>query len=368
MTLRTQEIVRYLISRKLTTLHEVVSGDLIIIDASRRNRNLKVIRQFGRSYFVKLALEPGADKSVAREAALYRFFGTVAAGKKLQTYLPKFCCDYPQAHLLVLELRPEARNLTEHYSKARRCSQAIAAKMGMALASLHRLSDAGDTNTFVRRQFPGARPWIFTLCEPFTVGLSRASAANMKLIRVVQQFTGFREPIERLGREWSNDRLIHFDIRADNWLVAGSSTSGRLTRLNLVDWELAGMGDACWDIGSVFADYLIRWLLSIPMINGPTERFLELAGFPLTKIQRALRIFWETYVSRMSLGTDADRWLLRSVEYAGIRLLQRSYEQMQMSVDLTSNVICTLQVSQHMLLRPGEAAAQLLALPVGLTR
>lgn len=368
MALRTQEILRYLVSRKLITLREVVNGDLSISDASRRNRNLRIISRHGKSFFAKLPLESGADKSVAREAALYRFFSTAQAGANLQACLPQYYCDYAPEHLLVLELHPEARNLREHHDCIRRCPKAIAAKMGMALALLHRLTDSSETHTLIRSRFPGARPWVFTLCEPDSLGLWRTSAANLKLISVVQQFTGFREPIERLGREWGDSQLIHSDIRADNWLLVGSAASGRLTRLNLIDWELAGTGDACWDAGSVFADYLLQWLLSIPMTGGPPDQLLALAGFPLTRIQGAMRTFWDAYITRMSPGIDADQWLLRSVEYAGIRLLQRSYEQMQMSVDLTSNIICTLQVSQHILQRPWEAAALLLGLPVGLSR
>jgi hypothetical protein len=134
----------------------------------------------------------------------------------------------------------------------------------------------------------------------------------------------------------------------------------------IVDWEMAGIGDPCWDLGSVLNDYLSFWLLSIP-ITGETEpeEFLNLVKFPLARMQPAIRAFWRSYVKQIELDdVTSNQWLLRAVRYAAARLLQTTYEQMQVAMLVTGNVVCLLQLSLNMLMRPREAAVQLLGLPL----
>ena len=136
--------------------------------------------------------------------------------------------------------------------------------------------------------------------------------------------------------------------------------------LKLVDWELASVGDPCWDIGSVFNDYLSFWLLSVPVTGQElSEESLALARYPLDKMQPAIGAFWAAYIRRMGLDAGtADEWLVRSVQFAAARLLQTAFEQMQMATQLTGNVVFFLQVSLNMLQRPLEAAISLLGVPL----
>jgi len=140
-----------------------------------------------------------------------------------------------------------------------------------------------------------------------------------------------------------------------------------MTRLKIVDWELARLGDPCWDVGSVFANYLSFWLFSIPITGeDPPDRFMDLARYPLERMQPAIRSFWQSYVRTMELdAATSDDWLLCAVKYGAARLVQTAYEQMQMSIHLTGNVVCLLQLSLNILQRPREAMVHLLGLPLG---
>jgi hypothetical protein len=51
------EVVPYLLQHHLISAGSVVDGDIAVLDASRRNRNFKVISEQGRCYFVKQAAE-----------------------------------------------------------------------------------------------------------------------------------------------------------------------------------------------------------------------------------------------------------------------------------------------------------------------
>ena len=135
--------------------------------------------------------------------------------------------------------------------------------------------------------------------------------------------------------------------------------------LKIVDWELAGRGDPCWDLGSVFSEYLGFWLLSIPDPGAIlSDQSPELARYPLNKLQPAMCSFWESYVRCMNFdATSSHEWLLRSVKYAAARLVQTAFERMQMVMQVTGTIVCFLQLSFNILQRPEEAIVHLLGIP-----
>jgi hypothetical protein len=93
---------------------------------------------------------------------------------------------------------------------------------------------------------------------------------------------------------------------------------------------------------------------------------LELAQFPLERMQPAIRACWRAYVEGFPWrASEAGERLLRAVRYAGARLAQTAYEQMQVSTRLTGNAVCFLQVSLNIMTRPHEAAVHLLGLSHG---
>ena len=62
---------------------------------------------------------------------------------------------------------------------------------------------------------------------------------------------------------------------------------------------------------------------------------------------------------------NRDEWLLRSVRYAGAKLVQAAFEQTQAQTHLTSTALCMLQLSFNILQRPLDAAIHLLGIPMG---
>ncbi|HYP21593.1 MAG TPA: hypothetical protein VEY08_16100, partial [Chloroflexia bacterium] len=155
------------------------------------------------------------------------------------------------------------------------------------------------------------------------------------------------------------------DIKWDNCLVCSPPSRRGKPQFKLVDWELARVGDPCWDIGSAFCGYLNFWLNSVPMAaGGQPEQYLEMARYPLDKMQPAMRAFWLAYTQEMGLDAPtANEWLLRSARYAAARLVQEVFEQSQTSARLAGNVPYYLQVSLNMLQRPRDAVLHLLGIP-----
>lgn len=358
------EVVSYLLQHKLLSPAQVVAGDLKVADVSRRHRNYKITSSLGAGYVLKQGVGQDRIAAIGREAATYQFLDSGIKG--LSRYLPRFCAYDAEERVLILELVDGAQNLREYHLHHGYFPISLARILGNALATLHSLAVTGKNGKEDGRRAARQPPWVFSVHRPMIKFLQECSSANLQLIQIVQQFPVFCDQLDALREEWRTEALIHGDIRWDNCIVFGKSSSARKSRLKIVDWELAGVGDPCWDVASVFNDYLSFWLLSIPVTGElPPDRFLELARYPLEKMHPALHAFWLAYVQQMNLDVaTADRWLLRTGRYVAARLVQTAFEETQMTIQLTGNIVCMLQLSLNILQRPHEATAQLLGIPL----
>jgi hypothetical protein len=363
-----QEAVPYLLQGKLLDPESIVAGTLEVVNVSRRNRNFKVISEGGPHYLLKQGVGLQGTATVAYEAAMYHYFQSDAGCGKFRRYL--LCCyGYdPKEHILILELLNNAENLRDHYSRSGRFSRHLAGELGNALGLLHCLTEYAGHGNENRQGFIRSAPWILSLHHPEPSIFRDISSASIQLIRIIQQFPEFCKLLDELRLGWRAETLIHNDVKSDNCLVssAHSASKRRQFRLKIVDWETAGIGDPCWDVGAVFSDYLSLWLFSIPITGGsPPDRFMELSRYPLEKMQPAISAFWQAYVRRMQLDdTTSSQWLLRAVKYGAARLVQTAFEQMQLSMQLMGNTVCLLQLSLNILRRPQEAIVHLLGIPL----
>jgi hypothetical protein len=231
--------------------------------------------------------------------------------------------------------------------------------LGRVMAGVHKLAmpDWGEA------ELQSKPPWILSISRPEMGALSEFSMGQLRIIAILQRFPDFGLAFDELRRGWRNTALIHYDIKWDNVLIA---RRGRRPNAMIIDWELAGPGDPCWDIGSELSSYLNGWLGSIPATRDtPPERLVELARHPLTGMQPSMAAFWDAYAGSMGIAPDAvGSWKVRSVRYAAARLVQTVYERMQSSSHLSGNDVCALQVSLNMLRRPEEALVRLLGIPL----
>ncbi len=116
--------------------------------------------------------------------------------------------------------------------------------MGKALGALHSqpLSESYREHD---AWFSGQPAWILTIHRPRLWIFWDASQAKLQLVKLLQHSSEFSQLLDNLWQDWQADRLIYFDIKWDNWIVfaPGSGSVRRKTRLKLVDWELAGLGE-----------------------------------------------------------------------------------------------------------------------------
>jgi hypothetical protein len=372
------QIAGHLLERGLLDPEAVLDGQLVIVDLSSRNQNCAVSASGRDGLFLKQASR-GADEgagrafgaaepSLAHEAAVYALLGSLpprGPGCTIHTLLPR-CHGYDTEHgLLTLELLEGSRDLTSHHLRTGRFSSEVARRIGAGLGDLHARGLPAVSGQ--SEQFTGRLPWVLGLDRPGTGLWREASNAGLELVQILQATPDMRHALSRLRGDWQVDAFVHHDIKWDNCLVVPDGRSPRHLRLALVDWEFADLGDACWDAGSVLSNYLSHWLASIPVTGAePPDRYLELARYPLTSMQPALRAFWLAYVrARQWNSAAADRALLRCVRYAGARLLQSAYERTVHLTRLDGTAVCLLQLSLNVMLRPREAAHHLLGINEG---
>jgi len=360
--LTTRQVVEYLLEHKLLDPALLVAGELKVIDASRRNLVFKVICAQGPSYLVKQGNTPDTIATVEHEATVYRLLHSEhnIGASSLSEYIPLFYAYDRNEYLLILELQRDAEDIREYHVHKHRFSKTLGASMGTVLATLHS-SPGLRTEDYRLSSFPQHVPWALAIHRPPVAIFKEVSAANLQLIKIVQGCPEFCACLDGLRHDWRADRLIHRDIKLENWIVVSEASMPQRVTLKLVDWELAARGDPCWDVGSLFSGYLSFWLSSVPITGRePPERFLQLPNCPLERIQPVLCSFWESYCNSMSLDTIANEWLLRATKYAAVRLIQTAFEQSRRMRELTGNLVGLLQLSLNILRRPREAAALLL--------
>lgn len=363
--LNRSQVVHYLLQKGLLKAKDICDSDLLLIDASRRNSNIKVIRKNGPSYLVKQCRTSSAIETLANEAAIYSLLGTNARYSALADYLPRCHLYDSDAGLLVLELLDHnAKDLEQYYSHGR-FSKTIARKLARALAQLHQAPKPSVPYKYSGAEFPLYElPWAFTLHRPSLGQLRELSSATIQAVGIIQRHRDFHDLIDRCADYWKPDALIHGDIKWANFVIFSPLGSGRKARLKIIDWECSGIGDPCWDVGSVFSAYLSLWVLSMPMLtNTHPDAQGDLCRFPLAAMQPAIRTFWAEYARCMSLDIQQrEIFLWRSTLYSAIRLIQGCVERTQVTNVMSKNIVCLLQFAMNTLIQPVETIVRALAI------
>ncbi len=341
--------VPFLLRLGLIGPDSITGSELTIEDASSRNLNRKVSRRRGRNYLLKQAVKDASDVAILREALVYRF---LSKAPQIVGYLPRFYGYDTADQVLVLEHIRGVRDLAQRMANGRWPFTAVARRIGACLAALHTLN---------ARSLPGELgyltepPWVLAIHRPPVQTLREVSGANLELIREIQATRALCDLLDALRSEWKCTALIHMDLRSSNWLV---SDPGAPPCIKLVDWETACLGDPCWDVGSMLAEYVIWWALQVPIAGEPQRD--ETSGVALERTHRAIAAFWLSYarLSRLELS-KRNGFLLLSLRYAAARLIQSAYERLRQSWKLDGFAVRLLQLSLNILQQPEAAARHL---------
>lgn len=363
-------IINYLLKQNLIRKDRIIQNDLKLLEVSRRNYNFQVISEKGPSYFLKRDKfnSKGEIKfaTVAYEAKVYNLLEKTDKENQFFNYLPR-CYNFDsKENLLILELINGAVNLADYQFNKIRFSNRIAGELGKALALLHENFNLNNEEVSKFENIYSDLPAVFFLTQPDQSAFLNSSSANIEYIKIFQKFEDLTKEFNELRFQWKTETLIHGDIKWRNCLVVSQESLRTKFKIKIIDWELAFMGDACWDVGTIFSEYLNCWISSFPMVEDKSvDKFLETTRFPLQKMHSSIRFFWNTYVKYKKIDPDEQQeFLLRAIKYAGVRLIQTSFEKLQFETNITGEAIYAMQLCLNILSRPAEAAVQLLGLPL----
>ena len=362
MLLNSDSVVHYLLQRGLLSFDSVVDGDLMVVEAPRRNRNFKVTRQRQPGVFVKQVQEwdPQAIATVQREAWCYSLAKTLPELASLKEMLPEFHAYDQQRNVLVLELLSGFESLADYHIRLGKFPVEIAVALADILGAYHRETRDKLQNLPQATIFPRMAPWILSIHQQQPGWFQSLSAANSQLLGIVKKYDQFATALDQLRSQWSFTSLVHGDIKWDNCLIQPATDSGKL-KIKVIDWELADLGDPLWDVGAILQSYLCHWILSMPIWQGARpEEVIARAPYPLEALQAPINAFWNRYKEVAQIPADQRKdALARSIGYGATRMIQSAYEALSFAAQINANALYLLQVSMNILLDTNEATREL---------
>jgi aminoglycoside phosphotransferase (APT) family kinase protein len=348
------DIEPYLRDRGLISARAVVDGGFRVVDVSRLNRVFIVTAENERCLVLKCGGPPG-DAGVAREAEVLQRLRSMD-GEALAAFMPAVV-EYDAAErVLVLETEPEARDLARHHAMGR-FSRVLARQAGEALARLHEMPPGA-----LRGLSGSVDPtWTLRAHKPDWESTWRMSGAAFELTRVIQSSDELCTRLDDLLASWSEQSVIHGDVRWDNCIAMREAGTQRWNRLRLVDWEHSAPGDPSLDTGAFLGEYLRAWLQSIPIVDPDDPgRLVGHARLPLGRMRPAVKAFWDAYTRHRSCSEEFGRMLHRATLFAASSVLTVALEQAQTLVELRPGVLGLVRLSENILRRPEAASAHLL--------
>lgn len=370
MTYHLEESVRQLLDWGLVDEAAIVSGDLAVSSAARRNLNLRVERRHGASYLIKQLTAGPAEgaESLAREALFYAFCAAEPTVGPVAACMPRLHAVFDSGKVLALELIEDARTLWQEYGDRdpRHLPLAAPLALGWALGTLH--STFRGSGLATDPQLGSLRedcPPCFDLHRPHPGILRDASRARLELCRAVQRDPQLSAGLAAARSAWQCETLIHGDVRPDNVLF---SASGDQTAVWLVDWEFVQRGDPAWDLGCALHDHLLFWVRSMSPAPGlDSAQRAASARYPLGPLQVAMRALWTGYLTTASVSDrEAAALLERAAQFCGARLLHTAWERARSLEHQSTLGVLVLQLSANLLADPGRALHELCGFDVAL--
>ncbi|MBV9747043.1 MAG: phosphotransferase [Acidobacteriia bacterium] len=363
-------IVHYLLSRNLLDYKTLVDGDVTVSEITSRNRNYAVLLGSRPGLFVK-HIRPdqlGASHTLSREAYCYRMVAAEPAFAPLAALMPQFHAYDGHRHVLVIELLPQSESVANYYRRTADFGGDIAVRLGSALGTYHsnlarETESPAWSKPAYQNLFPKAIPWILLFHGPEGEGFRQLSAANTQLRGILNRYAEFPVHLDQLHAEWSINTLIHGDMKFENCVLCRPNGANE-PQLKVIDWEIADLGDGCWDVGAIFQSFLNLWVFSMPAsFDTPPEELETHAKYPLNHMVPAIKAFWRAYADRLELEKEAEHTLLqRCVRHAAARMLQTVFESMNSQAQLSPNAVFLCQLSLNILLNTDEATSVLLGL------
>jgi hypothetical protein len=262
------------------------------------------------------------------------------------------------------------RDLDELYSKEQIFPVAIATEIGSAIAAVHSLTLENDSYqaflTSSKKMQGGSEKEIPT----YLYGIERINpevfslfpSDGLKFLSLYQRYDSLGNAILALKDTYQPCCLTHQDFKLNNILLH-NDWEQRISKphseggLRFIDWERSSWGDPASDLGSIIASYLQIWLGSLIVSSDTTlEESLRMAITPLELLQPSLNALMSAYLASFpEILHQQPTFVQRSVQFAGLALIQQIHAMIQYQKVFNNTGICMLQVAKSFLCRPEQS-------------
>ncbi|MFN3851953.1 MAG: phosphotransferase [Spirosomataceae bacterium] len=326
MVLSIHNVCNYLIENGLVSLKSVVEGDLMVRDASSRNTNF-LINQFAEGGKKLLVKQPDIDdekyvQDMKIEADIYEIITKNSAFSKIRKYVPKIHHYDSQNYILVMEqLSGVCRVFDYQYHGPNYPDKVIVQTMATILAGFHSIPFNKIKN--IKPTFP----WFLEVAD--NNYYKKVKKDDKKAYKILKPF--FENPevmqfVKDAKAMWDSSHFIHLDTRLTNWLIPYSHKAGNKNPIWLIDFELAGMGDAAWDIGFLIGEFIyFDTYIQTNKINiSPNEHYLTVAD--------TVKCLWSKYTKIRAVDGAFKEKVVR---YTAIKIFLIIYEEVVDEDDVT---------------------------------
>lgn len=297
-------IIRELLDRRIVSLEDAVGSGLLGVDCSVSHHAARLQIGDGERLFVKRADPVGSfGRDLTTEAAVYRL---AQSNPSLSAVVPGCRFVTEDDSLIVMD---DVGG--EHFPTAAMFAAALPSSNLAGADSL--LGAYGLVVATVHQVHPpafGQPPWLLVALEPRWGRYDWLSRPCSELLMRLAERPALRLGFGAAASEWRAKCLVHGDLRWSNVLVASGTGSSRVL---LVDWELACLGDPAWDVGSVIADLIAR--ANLDRVGQQADPLFAASTFLGSYRQRTPSSISE-WIALVQLG----------VAMAGVRLVQTLVE------------------------------------------
>jgi hypothetical protein len=377
--LDTQNVFEYLTALNYCSLADAATSQITIISA--KNFNLLISFADGKHLLVKQELSNDRGETKGEFFTAWRMQELVkhfpSFDETIGNFLPELLHFDPDNSILVVKYLADYDDLGKYYTKEGQFPIAIARSIGQLLATIH-------SQTFQQVEY-----YNFLTKSPLSAAVS-ASAIDiirrltwitpeifqmmpqecLQFFKLYQRFPSLAQAIDDLGRSIAPCCLVHNDLKINNILLDLQWEQPTSKLIKLIDWERASWGEPAFDLGCILGSYLEIWLDGLIVSNSLSiNDSLQLATTPLELLQPALfnlvQAYLESFPSIIAVRPD---YLDRSIQFAGLALIQRVETTIDeyrvfgnrgiVMLQVAKQLICTPQAAMNTLF--GSNSAQLL--------
>lgn len=223
--------------------------------------------------------------------------------------VPALVGTHDGGKMLALDVLEHATSLRDLLGLSPRLTSSLLGELAECLAAVH---DAGVGE--VRTKYP---EWDLMLPVPVSCQLSLEEyswGCGLDFEAYLKVMQRLEADFVVLHDNWTHDSLIHFDLRDDNVLFS----TGDRPVCRLIDWELAGFGDALYDVG-----YLVAYLL-LPMVRAQAGGSKD--SSEIVNARRNIADFVAAYSESSQLSRSHRELIVR---YAGLTLVVHASMRLQ---------------------------------------